>query len=232
MHPQPKARRPRQPEAPPAIGRRERRRVEIRERLFKAATGLFSTRGVQATTVKDITEAADVGKGTFFNYFPTKEHVLAMFYERQLEGFEAALQAAREEREPVQDILNKLFRETAEPASRSPALVRSFLRAIVSNEAVRAMVLPTLMATRQRIEGLFEIGQQRGVVRRDQSAGELARLSMEAAFGTALFWSLHPAVPLHDLLAQNRRMIWSHQTAGAAGKKPVPSTGPRARETR
>lgn len=28
-------------------------------------------RGRHATTVKDITDAADVGKGTFFNYFPS-----------------------------------------------------------------------------------------------------------------------------------------------------------------
>ena len=72
------------PDVAAAPGRRARRSAEIRERLFEAAMNLFMVRGLQATTVKDITDAADVGKGTFFNYFPTKEHVLAVFYERQL----------------------------------------------------------------------------------------------------------------------------------------------------
>lgn len=221
--------RPRPAEKP---GRRERRRVEIRDRLFEAATRLFSTLGLQATTVKEITDAADVGKGTFFNYFPTKEHILALFYERQLEMVNAALRAAQEEREPLMKILNDLFRQVAEPASRSPALVRSFLHAIISSEAVRAMVLPTLMLTRQGLEKLYAIGQQRGEIRRDQSAAELARVLQEVAFGTALFWSLQPAVPLHDLLARNRALIWSPPIAPAAQKKQRHPPAVRARPAR
>src|SRR5258708_6487107 len=54
--------------------RRVRRSAELRERLFRAALVLFGKKGYAETTVEDITEAADVGKGTFFNYFPTKEH--------------------------------------------------------------------------------------------------------------------------------------------------------------
>ena len=46
----------------PKTGRRERHKAEIRERLFRAAIDLYMTRGLQATTVSDITEAADVGK--------------------------------------------------------------------------------------------------------------------------------------------------------------------------
>jgi hypothetical protein len=57
-------------------GRRERRTVETRESLFRAALDLFARKGFTETTVEDITEAADVGKGTFFNYFPSKDHIL------------------------------------------------------------------------------------------------------------------------------------------------------------
>src|SRR5271157_4056974 len=69
---------------PPRPGRRERRSTETRERLYRAALRLFAERGFQETTVEDITEAADVGKGTFFNYFATKEHVLGVMAEIQL----------------------------------------------------------------------------------------------------------------------------------------------------
>src|SRR5208337_5407407 len=74
---------PRSPHSRPA-GRRERRAAETRIRLFRCALHLFSERGFQNVTVEDITEAADVGKGTFFNYFETKDHVLGVIAEIQL----------------------------------------------------------------------------------------------------------------------------------------------------
>src|SRR5216683_512284 len=59
--------------------RRQRRSADIRERLFGAALQLFAQKGFAETTVEDITEAADVGKGTFFNYFPSKDHTLLIW---------------------------------------------------------------------------------------------------------------------------------------------------------
>src|SRR5690349_11841727 len=79
--------------APPS-DRRQRRSAEIRERLFRSALGLFAKKGFGETTVEDITEAADVGKGTFFNYFPSKDHILIAFGEMQL----AKLQRSEERR--------------------------------------------------------------------------------------------------------------------------------------
>jgi AcrR family transcriptional regulator len=64
--------------------RRQRRSSETRERLFRAALNLFAQHGFADTTVEDITNAADLGKGTFFNYFPSKEHMLLAFAEMQL----------------------------------------------------------------------------------------------------------------------------------------------------
>src|SRR5437660_12340146 len=76
-------------------GRRQRRSSEIRERLFRAALDLFASKGFLETTVEDITEAADVGKGTFFNYFPSKDHILIVFGEMQLAKLEASIEEAR-----------------------------------------------------------------------------------------------------------------------------------------
>jgi len=66
------------------LGLRERRRLEMREKLYRTALELFAKRGYFETTTEDITEAADVGQGTFFNYFPTKSHVLLALSEKQL----------------------------------------------------------------------------------------------------------------------------------------------------
>src|SRR5271170_3549381 len=104
-------------------GRRERRRVETRERLYQAALHLFAQRGYLETTVEDITEAADVGKGTFFNYFPTKEHVLASFGDERIAAMERALESAK--RGPVLPALRELAIGLAGQSSESPALLRA-----------------------------------------------------------------------------------------------------------
>ncbi|MBB4288236.1 AcrR family transcriptional regulator [Rhizobium leguminosarum] len=57
-------------------GRRERKRRQTRERIEQAAVSLFLRRGFEATTIEDITEAADVSKRSFFDYFPSKEEVV------------------------------------------------------------------------------------------------------------------------------------------------------------
>lgn len=52
-----------------------RRRAKTRERIFTEAMRLFAERGFDAVTIADITEAADIGKGTFFTHFPSKRDV-------------------------------------------------------------------------------------------------------------------------------------------------------------
>ena len=76
---------------PPSAGRRARRQAETRARILRAALDLFAKQGYSSTTVEQITDAADVGKGTFFNYFPSKEHVMAGFGEMQRGKVEQAL---------------------------------------------------------------------------------------------------------------------------------------------
>jgi AcrR family transcriptional regulator len=58
-------------------GRVEQRKKETRARIVQAALDLFAEKGVEETTVAEISEAADIGKGTFFTYFRTKEEVFA-----------------------------------------------------------------------------------------------------------------------------------------------------------
>src|SRR6266849_6350947 len=88
--------------------RRQRRSAEIREKLFRAALQLFAEKGFAETTVEDITNAADVGKGTFFNYFPSKEHILIAFSEMQLAKLQTVVDSFRQSKEPMPVFLRTL----------------------------------------------------------------------------------------------------------------------------
>jgi len=97
--------------------------------LFRSALDLFARKGFANTTVEDITEAADVGKGTFFNYFPSKDHILLAFGEMQLAKLEAAIEEARSNQTSVEQFLRALPERMTQEPTRNPAIVRTLLQA-------------------------------------------------------------------------------------------------------
>lgn len=61
----------------PTINRNDRRRQRTRETILAAADRVFRRKGVDAATVNDVTEEADVAYGTFYNHFKTMDDVVA-----------------------------------------------------------------------------------------------------------------------------------------------------------
>ena len=56
-----------------APSRQERRQATTRAKLVDATRRVVADQGVEATTIAHITEAADVGFGTFYLHFDSKE---------------------------------------------------------------------------------------------------------------------------------------------------------------
>jgi AcrR family transcriptional regulator len=64
---------------------RQKRRVKAtRLKLLNAARDMFAEKGFDSTTIDDITERADVGKGTFYYHFTDKDDVIAELVERMM----------------------------------------------------------------------------------------------------------------------------------------------------
>ncbi|WP_454690627.1 TetR/AcrR family transcriptional regulator [Achromobacter aloeverae] len=69
--------------------------AEVRlEELMAAAETLFLEKGVEATTISEIVDAARVAKGTFYHYFPSKHEMLIALGKRYTEQFMDSLQRA------------------------------------------------------------------------------------------------------------------------------------------
>lgn len=71
--------------------RRTRRREQTRMRLIDAARVLMAERGFTEVGIAEITAAADLGTGTFYNYFPSREQLLAAVAEDSMEKIGDAL---------------------------------------------------------------------------------------------------------------------------------------------
>ncbi len=64
---------------------RAKKKQETKKRIFEVSGKLFKEKGFDNTTVDEITKEAGIAKGTFFNYFPTKESLLFYFREQKEE---------------------------------------------------------------------------------------------------------------------------------------------------
>jgi len=209
--------------------RRQRRSAEIRERLFRAALKLFAEKGIAETTVEDITNAADVGKGTFFNYFPSKDHILLAFGEMQLGKLEEAVKTARSTNEPMPQFLRALgVRMTQEP-TRNPAIIRALLQAYLSTTPVREAMIDLQNRVHALHTQMIQLGQKRGEIRSDLPAADIAYVFRQTIFGTLLIWSLYGDATLRSRIESAFNVLWS----GLAPRSVVASTSissPRARE--
>ncbi len=172
------------------MSRREDNKRVRRQRIFEAAMELFMRQGFEATTVEEIAMVADIAKGTFFNYFATKEAVLGHMAHSQVERLRAALAAradfavmsAHQQIRTIYQALaagiegrSELIRVlAAETLLRSPALDEH-------QGLVRANLDVLLGEAVQR-------GQEKGELRGDIPASELGRHLRNIYFLAALDW--------------------------------------------
>jgi AcrR family transcriptional regulator len=202
--------------AAPGAGRRERRAAETRVKLFRSALALIAERGLANVTVEDITEAADVGKGTFFNYFPTKEHVLGVMAEIQLGKLEEAAVRVAAGNEPLHTVLHRLVQRLAEEPGRSPRLARALLSSFLGNESVRDILKRRMAEGRKAIAVVVRMGQERGEINPSLKKEKVAMQLLQMMLGTVLLWSLHEKPALSQWIENSFDHAW--RAIAAPGK--------------
>ena len=62
------------------VGWHKHQQSELKTVIFETSLRLFRDQGVEKTTVQQIASTVGIGKGTFFNHFPSKDHVLQEWY--------------------------------------------------------------------------------------------------------------------------------------------------------
>jgi len=158
--------------------------------------------------VEDITEAADVGKGTFFNYFETKDHVLGVMAEIQLGKVREAAALAGKGKQTIHSVLRDLVLRLAEEPGRSPSLARALISSFLASEAVRGIIERNMREGRKMIAEMVAAGQERGEIDPGLKKKVVAIQLLQTCMGTVLLWSLHGEPPLKAWIEDSFQHFW------------------------
>ncbi|MGD2177426.1 MAG: helix-turn-helix domain-containing protein [Anaerolineae bacterium] len=176
---------------------------------MEAALRLFAEHGYEATTVKDITSAADVAKGTFFNYFATKEAILPAIAARRLEQLGEALTAGQGAPDsPVARIKLALRLVAESPLCQKKLAEQLFAAMIHRREIGPGHALRDLLADQ------VSQAQASGEIRSDLDPTYLAGGIRALFFQRLVMWHYgHRPAPLRELIEGSVDLLME----GAAG---------------
>ena len=116
--------------------RNARRKRETRERLLDAALRLMAERGMAGVAINEITEAADVGFGSFYNYFDSKEAIYDALIKQVFEDFGDALDRLVQDVADPAEAIAHCIRHTLLRARREPLWGQFLLREGYSLNAI------------------------------------------------------------------------------------------------
>jgi AcrR family transcriptional regulator len=173
------------------------RKNATRQRILDDAIELFRTRGFDATTTRDLAAAADIATGTVFNYFPTKEAIVAALAEEGLAKARAGFDAQAGEAELEEELF---------------ALVAAELRQL---KPLRKFIMPLLetslspLASAQRYDACESLRTDHleivaGLARKHGLA-ELSPVALQVYWtlytGALAFWAADKSPKQEDTLA-------------------------------
>jgi AcrR family transcriptional regulator len=202
-------------------------KVATRQRIVDACRQLFAAKGFEASTTRDIADAAGIASGTLFNYFVTKEAILASL---AAEALAAAQHDYQERNDPADSFEEGLF-----------ALVSAGLRKLRPLRKHLPVLLETalnpLAAAPADGDGSFRVQHLEAVARlaKEHGPGELSPLALQLYWtlytGLLMFWAKDRSAKQEDTLAlldQSLSMFigWLESERGAKPKREVEQCPP------
>lgn len=162
-------------------------RPSVRQQLLDASLGVFQAHGFNGSSVQDLTDAAGVPKGSFYNHFTGKEDLaleaLKLYVER------SGAEVLRDDRLDPIDRLKRHFRANWKTAKERGYTAGCFLGTMSSeiadtHEVSRAAFLDVFQGWSRLIEKAIREAQERGDIAQAADAATLARFVLNAWQGT------------------------------------------------
>ena len=179
---------------------------DTRTRLLDAGIQAFLENGFHGTGIKAVLDAVGVPKGSFYNYFDSKEAFGAATIEHYASKMGARLGEAMAGASDSVEGLRAFFHDEMRDFERSD-FVGGCLVANLGGELEASSVCRDALATAQGqyIDGIAAAlaqAQEAGLIRKDHSSAELARVFVDAWEGAVIRMKIERTLaPLEQCLA-------------------------------
>jgi TetR/AcrR family transcriptional regulator len=104
--------------------RREREKQDRKNAIIEAAEGLFSEKGFKETTMQEISESAELSKGTIYLYFKSKEELYLSVCIKGVAEFGESLDAAVKGKKGLEGKIKAVYLAYIKHSLEQPAIFR------------------------------------------------------------------------------------------------------------
>jgi AcrR family transcriptional regulator len=183
-------------------GRRERKKRELRARIYETARQLFFKHGFEATTVEQIAEAADIAQATFFNHFQNKQAVLSELTSEVFDHLQSLIDQQLARSVSAQERIAGFADSVANDVEQSRGLAHDVLLELMRTSAHGGEAVPYLSRLKAPFTAIICQGQEQDEVRVDLEATFMAEIVLGALNAAIINWVNDAGYPLEERLRQ------------------------------
>ena len=199
--------------------RRQRRKLEVRGRIVEAALALFDQRGFHDTKVSEICDRADVVTKTFFNHFPSKQHLLREIAEEQLATLFADIELVRTQAGSTREKLLHFFERITDNIDAAGPMRRDLVTEIISAAHGEAGSEQS-RRLHAAFAALVRDGRRAGDVLDTHPVEAQAELILGSFYALMLSWSHDAGYPLRRRALAAARVLGDALCEPKGGGKP------------
>lgn len=170
---------------------REQNKQRNFERILQAAKQLFESKGYEATTTREIAEAAQIATGTLFLYARDKAELLILTYSEAISGITTSVFASLPEGTPLSEALMHIFTPFFHFYAQKPENARFFLKELLFYSGEHKGRQSFHLQTEHLIEQLAQLvqhAQERGEIRQNLDPRQAASSFFALYFAALTAW--------------------------------------------
>ena len=169
------------------------KKQDIKEKILNTAIKLFLCNGFRSTTVKELTDAAKIAKGTLYLYFKSKENILENIIDKfDKEYLEKAIETVNKCKGSFNDKFRTYHRYSTEYTKNNPQLMmvyNTLVGEIVgSGKKAEKMIRKIDENSRALIKSLLDEGKKEGSIKQNTNTELYAYMIMAIYAGMLLQW--------------------------------------------
>lgn len=173
--------------------------------IVEAAARVFSEQGLARTRMADVAEAADVGKGTVYEYFKSKDDLVFAVLELHDQQIKSSVLAELESASGARERLEAMFRQAAEVIRQhvhSQPMYMEFWagsRSGPREDEFTRFCADNYQAWRDLVEGVLRAGQAEGAIRADIDLQSVTTMLVAAFDGLGFSYYFDRSLPIDTI---------------------------------